>query len=124
MQTIDQMTAHPASRTRTPNRRLLVVAACIAVALVIGLGVKLWLDRVPPPNADAGRIARYMATPAFAALSDAEKDPYLDAFRRARDGGELTPKQLNGVLGNVEMGGEKDPIQQYFSMAPKQREKF
>ena len=122
MQTIDPMTARPESRTR---RRRLVVAACIAVALLAGLGVKLWLDhRVPSPDADAGRLSRYMASPAFAALPDARKAPYLDAFRLANDRGELTPEQQRGVISNVNRNG-KNPIQQYLSLPPgKEREKF
>ena len=122
MQTIHPTTAHPESRTR---RRRLVVAACIAVALLAGLGVKLWLDhRVPSPDADAGRLARYVASPAFAALPDAQKAPYLDAFQRANDRGELTPEQQRGVISNVNRSG-KNPIQQYFSLPPgKEREKF
>src|SRR5690349_18964222 len=91
VQTIHPTTARPESRTRTRRR---VVAACITVALLAGLGVKLWLDqRVPSPDAKAGRLSRYMATPAFAALPDARKAPYLDAFQRASDRGELTPQQ-------------------------------
>jgi hypothetical protein len=98
-------TARPDSRTRT--RRRVVAAACVAVALLAGLGIKLWLDhRVPPPDADAGRLSRYMASPACAALPDAQKAPYLDAVRQARRGG-------------------KDPILRYFSTpAGKERERF
>jgi hypothetical protein len=120
VQTINPTTARPESRTR---RRRLVVAACIAVALVAGLGVKLWLDHRPPsPDADAGRLSRYMASPAFAALSDAQKAPYLDAFQRVNDRGELTPEQQRGVISNP---SGKNPIQQYFSLPPgKEREKF
>ena len=123
MQTIDPTTARPQSRTR--GRRL-VVAACIAVALLAGLGVKLWLDhRVPSPDADAGRLSRYMASPAFAALPDAQKAPYLDAFQRASDRGELTPEQQRGVISNFANRGGKNPIQKYFSLPPgKQRAKF
>ena len=122
MQTIHPTTARPHSRTR---RRRLVVAACIALALLAGLGVKLWLDhRVPSPDADAGRLSRYMAGPAFAALPDAQKAPYLDAFQRASDRGELTPEQQRGVISNFNRGG-KNPIQQYFSLPPgMEREKF
>ena len=122
MQTIKPTTARPESRTR---RRRLVVAACIAVALLAGLGVKLWLDhRVPSPDADAGRLSRYMASPAFAALPDAQKASYLDAFQHANDRGELTPEQQRGVISNFNRSGG-NPIQQYFSLPPgKEREKF
>jgi len=65
-----------------------------------------------------------MASPAFAALSYAEKAPYLDAFQRAKARGEVSAEQQRGVSRNVETGGEKDPIRQYFSLAPKEREKF
>jgi hypothetical protein len=122
VQTMDSTTARPEPRTR---RRRRLVAACIAVALLAGLGVMLWLDRrAPSPDADAGRLAHYMAGPAFAALPDDRKVPYLDAFRRAKGRGELTPEQLRGVLSNVEMGGEKDPLQRYFSLPPLERQKF
>jgi hypothetical protein len=122
VQTIHPTTARSESRTR---RRRLLVAACIAVALLAGLGVKLWLDhRVPSPDADAGRLSRYMASPAFAALPDAQKAPYLDAFRRASDRGELSPEQQRDVIDNVNNPSRKNPIQQYFSLAPKEREKF
>ena len=123
MQTMNPTTAGPESRTR---RRRLLVAACIAVAVLAGLGVKLWLDhRVPSPEADAGRLSRYMASPAFAALPDARKAPYLDAFQRASDRGELTPEQQRGVIRNVTNPSGKNPIRRYFSMPPgKEREKF
>ena len=123
MQTISPKTARPVPRTRT---RRLLVAACIAVAVLTGLGVKLWLDhRVPSPDADAGRLSRYMATPAFADLSDSQKAPYLDAYQRAKARGELSPEEVRGVNSNVEMGGEKDPVQQYFSLpSGKERERF
>ena len=122
MQTIHPTTARPESRTR---RRRLVVAACIAVALLAGLGVKLWLDhRVPSLDADAGRLSRYMASPAFAALSDAQKAPYLNAFQRASNRGELTAEQQRDVMSNANPSG-KNPIRQYFSLRPgKEREKF
>jgi hypothetical protein len=112
-------TAGPESRTRRRGR---VVAACIAALLLAGGGVKLWLDhRVPLPDADAGRLSRYMASPAFAALPDAQKAPYLDAFQRASDRGELTPQQQRGVMSNV----RRDPIRHYLSLPPgKEREKF
>jgi hypothetical protein len=120
MRTIHPTTAHPAAHTR---RRRWIVAACFAVTLLAGSGVKLWLDRrVPAPDADAGRLARYMASPAFAALPDARKAPYMDAFQRASDRGELTPVQQRAVIGNR---NGKNPIQQYLSLPPgKQREKF
>src|SRR2546421_2567666 len=124
VQTMNPTTARLQSPTR--RRRLLVVAACVAVALLGGLGVKLWLDhRVPSPDADAGRLSRYMASPAFAALPDARKAPYLDAFQRANDRGELTPEQQRGVIRNVINPSGKNPIQQYFSLTSgKERERF
>lgn len=122
MRTTNPTTARPKSLAR---RRRRVVAACVAVALVAGLGAKLWLDhRVPGPDADAGRLARYMAGPAFAALPDARKAPYLDAFQRANDRGELTPEQERGVTANVTNPGGKNPIRRYFSLPGKEREKF
>jgi hypothetical protein len=122
VQTKNPTKARPESRTR---RRRGVVAACIAAALLAGVGAKLWLDhRVPSPDADAGRVSRYMSGPAFAALPDARKAPYLDAFQRASDRGELTPEEQRGVIGNLNRGG-KDPIRQYFSLPPgREREKF
>jgi hypothetical protein len=121
VQTMNPTTARPETRTR--RRRGVVVAACIAIALLAGLGVKLWLDhRVPSPDADAARLSRYMASPAFAALPDARKAPYLDAFQRASDRGELTPEQQHGVMSNH---SGKNPLRQYFSLPPgKEREKF
>ena len=105
MQTMNSTTARPEPRAR---RQRLVIVACIAAALLAGLGVKLWLDyRVPSLDADAGRLSRYMASPAFAALPDAQKAPYLDAFQRASD------------------RSGKDPIQQYLSLPPgKERVEF
>src|SRR4051812_2308226 len=112
MQMMNPTTAGPESRTR--RRRGVVVAACIAVALLAGLGVMLWLDhRVPSPDADADRLSRYMASPAFASLPDARKAPYRDAFQRASDRGELTPEQQHGVMSNH---SGKDPIRRYFSL--------
>src|SRR5881275_2979033 len=125
VQTINPTTtARPESLTR--RRRLVATAACIVLALLAGLGVKLWRDhRVPSPDADAGRLSRYMASPAFAALPDARKAPYLEAFRRASDRGELTPEQQRGVIRNLINPTGKNPIQRYFSMPPgKEREKF
>ena len=122
MQTMNPMPARPESRTR---RRRLLVAACTAVALLAGVGVKLWLDRrVPSPDADAGRLSRYMTSPAFAALPDARKAPYLDAFQRASDRGELTPEQQRGVFRNVTNPSGKDPIRRYFSLPGTERVKF
>jgi hypothetical protein len=66
-----------------------------------------------------------MASPAFAALPDARKAPYLDAFQRAGDRGELTPEQQRGVIRNVTNPSGKSPLQQYFTLPPgKEREKF
>ena len=123
MQTRNSTTTRAESRTR---RWRLVVAACIAGALLAGLGVKLWLDqRVPSPDADAGRLSRYMASPAFAALPDAKKAPYLDAFRRASDRGDLTPEQQRGVISNVMNPSRQNPLRQYFSLPRgKERQKF
>jgi len=87
-----------------------------------GLCVKLWLDhRVPPPNADATRLSRYMATPRFAALPDAQKAPYYEAFQRAIDRGELTPEQQRAVI-TPHTG--TNPLQQYFSLPRNDREEF
>ena len=123
MQTMNPTKARPESRFR---RRGPLAAACVALALLAGGGVKLWLDhRAPPPDADAGRLSRYMASPAFAALPDARKAPYLDAFQRATDRGELTPEQEGAVIRNVTNPGGKNPLRQYFSLQPgKDREKF
>lgn len=123
MQTIHPTTtttAGPESATR--RRRGVVAAASIAALLLAALGVKFWLDRrVPSPDADAGRLSRYMASPAFAALPDAQKAPYLNAFRRASDRGELTLQQQRGVMSNV----RRDPLRHFFSLPPgKEREKF
>ena len=120
MQTTNPTTARPQSRTR---RRLGFVAACTAVALVAGVGVKFWHDqRVPPPDADPERVSRYMASPAFAALSDAEQAPYLAAFQGAIDRGALTPEQQRDVISNP--NGE-DPIERYFTLPPgRERVKF
>jgi hypothetical protein len=122
VQKIHPTTARPESRTRR-RRRVVAAAACVAVALGAGGGVKLWLDhRAPAPDADAGRLSRYMAGPAFAALPDAQKAPYLDAFQRASDRGELTPQQQLGVISNR---SGMNPIQQYLSLPPgKERERF
>src|SRR4051812_17856197 len=121
MQTIEPSTARSQSRTRTRRR---IVAACIAFAL-LAVGLKLWLDhRAPSPNADANQLSRYMASPAFAALPDAQKAPYLAAFQRASDRGDLTPEQQLDVMSNANRNG-KNPLQQYFSLPPgKEREKF
>ena len=120
MQTMNPKTDRPKSPAR--SRRLVVAAACAAVALLAGLAVKLWLDqRPPPPDADAERLARYMASPAFATLSEAEKVPYQQAFQRVIDRGELTPPQQRGVLSNRT---GPDPLQVYFSLARKEREKY
>ena len=120
MHTTDPKTARQQSRPR--RRRLVVAAACVAVITLAALGVWVWLDRqVPSPDADPGRVARYMSSPAFAALSDAEQAPYFDAFQRAVDRGELTPEQERGVMANAR---GKNPIEQYFSLPRKEREKF
>ena len=123
MQTVNSMTARPESRAR---RRRRIVAASIALAFAAGMGVKLWLDhRVPSPDADAGRLARYMAKPAFAALPDSRKAPYLNAFQRASDRGELTPQQQRDVLSNLSSRNGKNPLQTYFSLpSAKERQKF
>src|SRR6202035_688953 len=66
-----------------------------------------------------------MATPAFAALPEAQKQPYLDAFHKAGDRGELAPEQQRGVIANVMQHNEKGPIQQYFALPPgKERERY
>ncbi len=123
MQTTRPTTIGPESRPR--RRRLLVAAACIAVAIAAGLGVKLWLHhRVSSPDADAGRLFRYMSGPAFAALPDARKAPYMDAFQRAGDRGELTADQQRGVIRNVTNPGGKNPLRHYFSLPAKEREKY
>lgn len=124
MQTIDPTTSRSTSSTRA-GKRLIVLAACIAIALLASVGVKLWLDhRVPSPDADADRLSRYMSSPAFATLTDAQKAPYLEAFQRASDRGQLTPQQQHGVIRNLSTRNGKNPIQQYFSLLPKKREKF
>jgi hypothetical protein len=118
-------TIHPTTESRARRRRGVVAGACVAIALLAGLGVKLWLDhRVPSPDAEAGRLARYMASPAFAALPDAHKAPFLDAFQRAGDRGELTPEQQHGVMRNLSNRSGTNPMQQYFSLSPRDREKF
>lgn len=123
MQTVDPTTTRPATSRR---KRLIVVAACIAAVLLAGAGAKLWLDhRVPSPDADAGRLSRYMASPQFAALPDSRKAPYLEAIGRANERGELTPDQQRGVLRNVMKRNGKSPIQRYFDLPPGiERQKF
>jgi hypothetical protein len=124
MQTTDPAKSRLKSGTR--RWRLIAIAACIAFVPLSGLGVKLWLDhRVPSPDASAGRLSRYMSSPAFAALPDAQKAPYLEAFQHAIDRGELTPEEQRAVLSNVSSRNGMNPIQQYFSLSPgKEREKF
>ena len=116
MQTTHPTTARPEPRARRRRGVLAAAAAGTAAALLAGLGVKLWLDhRVPPPDADAGRVARYMAGPAFAALPDARQAPYLAAFQRAIDRGELTPEQQRDVISNHQGA---NPVRHYFSLPP------
>jgi len=118
--TIQPTTARPGSRNR--RRRWVVAGACVAVVLLAGLIVKLWLDhRTPSPDADAERLARYMASPAFAAMPDARKAPYMDAFQRASDRGELTPEQQRAIINNH---GRKDPLRRYFSLPGPERVRF
>ena len=125
MQTIDPTPGCIESPARW-RRRVIGAAACLALALAAGLGLTFWLDhRIPPPDADAGRLARYMATPAFADLPDARRAPYLDAFRRASDRGELTPEQQRGVISNLIDHSRRDPIRHYFSLPPgRERERI
>ena len=120
MQTIQPIMAGPEFRARRQRR---AAAAWVAIALLSGLVVMLWLEnRVPSPDASPSRLARYMASPAFAARPDAQKAPYLNAFQRASDRGELTAEQQRDVINNRR---GKNPIQQYFSLAPvKEREAF
>lgn len=121
MQTIDP--TNTASRFRFRTRR--IIAACIAAALLAGVGIKFWLDRrVPPPDADADRLMRYMTSPGFAALSDAQKAPYLEAYQRVSDRGELTADEQRNVISNVTNPSGKNPIRQYFALSAKEREKF
>ena len=123
MQTVDpSMTRRAATR----RNRLIVFAACLAAVLLAGAGTKLWLDhRTPSPDADAARLSRYVASPQFAALPDAQKAPYLEAIGRASARGELTPDQQRGVIGNVMKRNGKSPVQEYFDLPPgKEREKF
>ena len=123
MQTTNPTTSGPGSRSRR-RRRVVVLAACVAVALLAGGGFKLWVDRVPSPDADAERLARYMAGPAFAARPDAEKAPYMDALQRAAARGELTAEQQGGVIRNVTNPGGKNPIRQYLSLPGQDRVTF
>jgi len=58
------------------------------------------------------------------ALPDARKAPYLDAFQRTTDRGELTAEQQSGVIRNVTNPTGKDPIRRYFSLPGKERERF
>jgi hypothetical protein len=91
------------------------------MAILAGVGFKAWLDRrVPSPDADAGRVARYMASPAFAALPAAQKAPYHEAFRRAAGRGELTAEQQRAVTRST---GDS-PIRRYFALTGKGRERF
>jgi hypothetical protein len=123
MQTVDPSTTRPATRRR---KRLIVLAACLFAAFLVGLGTKLWIDRrAPSPNADAARLSRYMASPQFAALPDAQKAPYLEAIGRANERGELTPDQQRDVFRNAMKHHGKSPIQKYFDLPPgKERQKF
>jgi hypothetical protein len=120
VQTNRPTTARPESRPPR-RRRLVAAAACVAALLATG-GAWFWLSRrTPSPDADPDRLARYMASPAFAALPDARKAPYLDAFQRASDRGELTPEQQHGVMSNH---GKADPLRLYFSLPGPERVKF
>lgn len=123
MQPLYPTPARPKSAIRKGR---LIVAGLIAVAFLVAVGVKLFLNcRVPSPDADAGQLSRYMATSTFAALSDAQKAPYLTAFQRATDRGELTPQQQHDVISNISHRAGKNPIQQYFALPTgKEREKF
>jgi hypothetical protein len=125
MQAIEPATARPRSSRR--KRIALLCVAAVAVALLIGLGVKIWLDhRVPPPDGDPSRVARYMASPAFAALPKPQQQPYLEAFQHASQDGSVTPQQQQGVIRNVFHGGPGNgPIQAYFKLPPgKARQQF
>ncbi len=123
METLHPTSARPKSATR---RRRSIVAALIAITFLLALGLELFRDRrIPSPDADAGRLSRFMTSLAFAALPDAEKAPYLDAFQRANDRGQLTPQQQRGVISNLSQRGGKTPLQRYFSLPRgKEREKF
>jgi hypothetical protein len=122
MQTTDSTADGHRFQVRT---RGLSIAVAIAIALLLGLGIKLWLDhRVPSPDAEPARLAHYMTTPAFAALPDAQKAPYLAAFQSAADRGQLTPRQQDDVMRNIMHRKGSNPIERYFSLPPREREKF
>lgn len=112
--------------TSRRRNRLAIGIACLVACIAAGIGVKLWLDhRVPPPNGDPARVARYMASPAFATLSDAQKAPYLQAYSNFNTSGQVTPEQQRGIIANVMHDHGKGPAEEYFSLPPgKPREAF
>jgi hypothetical protein len=112
--------------TSANRKRVVIVAGCVAAVMLGGVGIKVALDRrVPPPDADPARVARYMASPEFAALPDAQKRPYLQAFQRPGVERAMTPEQHNQVVANVVARSGNSPIHDYFSLPPgKERERF
>src|SRR5258708_30848163 len=108
------------------RKRIMIVGACVIAAIVGGIGIKFALDhRVPPPDADPARVARYMASPEFAVLPDAQKRPYLQALQRPELEGTMTPEQHSQVVANVVGRSGNSPAHDYFSLPPgKAREQF
>ncbi len=110
----------------TPNRRRLVtvtIAVAVLLACVAVIGWRTMARRVPLPDGDPVAIAKFSATPEFAALPLAQREPYLRTLRSnmktlaaAAESGKLSREEQVLAVRNGIKSGARIEMANYFNL--------
>src|SRR5687768_9673364 len=109
-------------------RKWWIASAGGAAVLVAAAVVYAVWPSAPAPDAPPAEVAKYVASEAFARLSDEQKKPYLDAaqelpWEQRREAWEqLTDEERGRAMRNFGGGRREKQLDEYFALPPgKQR---
>jgi hypothetical protein len=108
------------------RRRLDAMVGVAAVVLAVFICAwRLWLNRVPPTDADPAKLAAFISSPRFERLPELARRDYLDALREGKDDiyqayakHQISAQQYETALLNIWISRSLKHVDEYSQLRP------